>query len=113
VLVAKQVEAGLEVLVGMSRDPDYGPVLAVGAGGGAVEELDHVSLCTAPVDLATAHWLATEAGVEDASGVVAGTLVALSRLALAYPQIESIDVNPLIVGPESTVAVDALIVIAT
>jgi acetyltransferase len=113
VLVAKQVEAGLEVLVGMSRDPHYGPVLAVGAGGGAVEELDRVSLCAAPVDRATARWLTTEAGVEDHSGVVARTLVALSQLALAHPQIESIDVNPLIVGPEGTVAVDALIVVAT
>jgi acetyltransferase len=113
VLVAKQVEAGLEVLVGMSRDAHYGPVLAVGPGGGAVEELDQVSLCAAPLDLATAQWLAAEAGVDDGSGVVAATLVALSRLALAHPQIESIDVNPLIVRPEGTVAVDALIVIAT
>jgi succinyl-CoA synthetase beta subunit len=72
-----------------------------------------VSLCAAPLDLETARWLATEAGVEDPSGVVARTLVALSRLALAHPQIESIDVNPLIVRPQGTVAVDALIVVAT
>jgi hypothetical protein len=52
-----------------------------------------------------------EAGVEDAGGVVAATLVALSRLSLAHPEIESIDVNPLVVGPTGTVAVDALVVL--
>jgi hypothetical protein len=43
--------------------------------------------------------------------VVASTLVALSRLAVAHPEIESVDVNPLIVAATGTVAVDALVVV--
>ena len=113
VLVARQAEAGDEVLCGMSRDPDYGPVLAVGTGGTAVETLDRVVLSIAPVDLAVAGALVEDAGVDDASGVVASTLVALSRLATAYPQVESVDVNPLVLAPTGAVAVDALIVVAT
>jgi acetyltransferase len=112
VLVAKQIEAGDEVLCGMARDADYGPVLAVGAGGTAVGELGQVVLCVAPLDLRTARSLAAEAGIEDTSGVVAETLVALSRLALAYPEIESVDVNPIILTPTGGVAVDALVVVA-
>jgi hypothetical protein len=52
-----------------------------------------------------------DAGVDDPSGVVAATLAALSSLALAHPEIASVDVNPLIVGPAGTVAVDALVVV--
>jgi acetyltransferase len=111
VLVARQVEPGAEALCGMTRDPDYGPVLVVGSGGVAVEELRDVTAAVAPLDPDTAAELVAEAGVEDAGGVVAATLVALSRLSLAHPEIESIDVNPLVVGPTGTVAVDALVVL--
>ncbi len=112
VLVAKQIEAGDEVLCGMTRDPDFGPVLAVGSGGEAVEALSRVALAVAPVDLQIARALVEDAGIEDLSGTVADTLVALSRLALANPRIESVDVNPLIVTPNGALGVDALIVVA-
>ncbi len=54
VLVAKQVERGAEVFCGMTRDPDYGPVLAVGGGGAAVESLGRVALSVAPIDTSAA-----------------------------------------------------------
>ena len=111
VLVAEQSEPGEEVLCGMTRDPDFGPVLAVGIGGTAVESANRVALSVAPLDLRLAESLVAEGEVPDPSGVVAHTLLALSRLALAYPEIESVDVNPLIVTAERTVAVDALLVV--
>ena len=100
-LVAKQVEPGPEALVGMTRDPDFGPVLVVGRGGSAVEQLDSVLATVAPLGLD-----------DDRDGVVARTLVAVSELSLAHPGIESVDVNPLVLTPDGTVAVDALIVVA-
>lgn len=112
VLVAKQVEPGDEVLCGMTRDPHFGPVLAVGAGGAGVESLARVTLAVAPLDHSIARELVRDAAVVDANDTVASTVVALSRLALAYPEIESVDVNPLIVTPEAVFAVDALIVVA-
>ena len=112
VLVARQVERGPEVICGVTRDPDFGPILAVGQGGVAVEESDHLMLSSAPVDLAGARALVAEAGVGDPGDVVAQTLVALSELALAYPEVESVEVNPLIVGATGAVAVDALLVVA-
>lgn len=111
VLVARQVPHGTEVLCGMMRDPAYGPILAVGAGGTDVEELGRVALSAAPVDHGVAAELVAEAGVEDPHGVVSDTLVALSRLASTHPEIVSIDVNPLLVSSDETVAVDALVVV--
>jgi len=111
VLIAQQAERGEEVLCGMTRDPDFGPVLAVGVGGTAVESANRVAVSVAPLDLRLAETLVAQADVPDPSGVVASTLVALSRLALAHPEIDSVDVNPLIVTPERTVAVDALLVV--
>ena len=111
VLVARQVVRGPEVICGVTRDPDFGPILAVGQGGVAVEESDHLVLSSAPVDVAGARTLVAEAGVDDPGDVVARTLVALGELALAYPRVESVEVNPLIVGPAGAVAVDALLVV--
>ena len=100
------------MLCGMTRDPDFGPILAVGRGGVAVEELDRVALSSAPLDARSAAALVAEAGVDDPHGVVAETLVALGDLSLSNPDIESVEVNPLIVGATDTVAVDALVVVA-
>ena len=111
VVVARQVEAGTEVLCGMTRDPDFGPILAVGRGGIGVEDLDRLVVSSAPLDAASAATLVAEAGVEDTHGVVAKTLVALGDLALANPRIASVEVNPLIVSVSATIAVDALVVL--
>jgi acetyltransferase len=112
VLVARQVDPGAEVLCGMIRDTDFGPILAVGRGGVAVEELDSVHLASAPLDVPAAADIVAEASIDDPHGVVAATLAALGDLALAYPRITSVEVNPLIVGAADTVAVDALVVLA-
>jgi len=112
VLVARQVAAGPEVICGLTRDPDFGPILAVGRGGVAVEEADHLVLASAPLDPEVASALVEEAGIEDPGVIVARTLVALGDLALAYPEVESVEVNPLIVTPSGAVAVDALLVVA-
>ena len=113
VLVAKQVASGQEILCGMTRDPDYGPVLVVGAGGGAVEELAQVTATVPPLDLDAARELVSQACVNDFADGVARALVALGRIATAYPAIESIDVNPLIVSTAGAIAVDALVVVST
>ena len=117
VVVAEQVGGGLEVLVGSKRDGQFGPTVVVGLGGGLAEALGVVTTGLAPVD---------EDGARDLVGtlpplmrlldgeVPAGliqAIVAVSRMAADHPEIEEIDVNPLLVSPERSVALDCLIVL--
>jgi acetyltransferase len=117
VLVARQVESGVEAFCGMTRDPDYGPVLAVGLGGRAIEALGLAAVALAPVDDHAARSLVAEApGLAQLAGpsavaALAATLVGLSRLALERPEVDEVDVNPLILGADGAIAVDALVVV--
>ena len=117
VLVARQVAAGVEAFCGMTRDPDYGPVLAVGLGGRAIEALGLAAVALAPLTGDEARALVAEApGIAQlaspgAAEALAATLVALSRLALERPEVDEVDVNPLILGADGAIAVDALVVV--
>jgi acetate---CoA ligase (ADP-forming) len=115
VLVARQARGGAEAFCGMTRDPDFGPVLAVGPGGGAVEALSLAAVSLAPLGEEDARRLVAEApGLEAspaAQEALAATLVALGRIAVDHPQIAAVDVNPLILSADGAVAVDALVVV--
>ena len=115
VLVASQAEGGAEAFCGMTRDPDFGPVLAVGLGGRAVEVLSLAAVSLAPLGEEDARQLVAEApGLETspaAQEALAATLVALGRLAVDHPRIAAVDVNPLILSADGAVAVDALVVV--
>src|SRR4029077_4295030 len=117
VLVGAQVPPGLEVYCGMSRDPDVGPVLAIGLGGAAVERLPAGAVCIAPIRIEDARRMVDEAQVVSA-GLSAGAVealaqivVAVGRLAIDHPEISAVDVNPLLVRGDGAVAVDALVVV--
>jgi acetyltransferase len=117
VLVALQVEPGVEAFCGMTRDPDFGPVLAVGLGGRAIEALGLAAVALAPLDDRGARSLVAEApGLAQlaspaAVAALGAALVALSRLALERPEVEEVDINPLILGADGAIAVDALVVV--
>jgi acetyltransferase len=116
VLVARQVPSGVEAFCGLSRDPDYGPVLAVGLGGRAIEALGLAAVALAPLHEEAARALVAEApGLAQLAGpaaaeALAGALVALSRLAADRPEVDEVDINPLILGEHGATAVDALVV---
>jgi acyl-CoA synthetase (NDP forming) len=123
ILIAQQVKAELELVVGASLDAEMGPVVLFGTGGVDIELLKDVALAGAPLDAAEAKALIarTKAGVKikgyrgkpalhEPSAVKA--LVGLSNLiADAGNRIASIDVNPFLINPKTGVAVDALIVL--
>lgn len=117
VLVARQVPSGVEAFCGLMRDPDYGPVLAVGLGGRAIEALGLAAVALAPLDDGASSALVAEApglaeiASPEAAGELAGVLAALSRVAADHPEIDEIDINPLILGDHGATAVDALIVV--
>jgi acetate---CoA ligase (ADP-forming) len=123
ILIAQQVKADLELVVGASLDAEMGPVVLFGTGGVDIELLKDVALAGAPLDAAEAKQLIarTKAGVKIKGyrgnpalhePSVVKALVGLSNLiADAGNRIASIDVNPFLINPKTGVAVDALIVL--
>jgi acetate---CoA ligase (ADP-forming) len=123
ILIAQQVKADLELVIGASLDAEMGPVVLFGTGGVDIELMKDVALAGAPLDAAEAKALInrTKAGVKlkgyrgkpalhEASAVKA--LVGLSNLiADAGTRIASIDVNPFLINTRTGVAVDGLIVL--
>ncbi len=113
VLVARQLQGALEVICGLLRDPTFGAVLTVGLGGSLAERLGAAATALVPVGHEDARRLvAALPGIEPggrAAGDLTAVLIALSRLAVEHPEIEAVDVNPLIVGPGGAIAVDALV----
>jgi acetyltransferase len=123
ILIAQQVKADLELVVGTSLDAEMGPVVLFGTGGVDIELMKDVALAGAPLDAADAKELIgrTKAGVKlkgyrgkpalhEASVVKA--IVGLSNLmADAGTRIASIDINPFLINTRTGVAVDALIVL--
>jgi acetate---CoA ligase (ADP-forming) len=123
ILIAQQVKADLELVVGASLDAEMGPVVLFGSGGVDIELMKDVALAGAPLDETEARALIarTKAGVKikgyrgkpalhEASVVKA--LVGLSNLmADAGDRIASVDINPFLINAKKGIAVDALIVL--
>ncbi len=113
---------GCEIILGVSRDPDFGPMLMVGLGGIHVEVLRDVVFAPAPIGVGEALTLLGELkgaalldGVRGAPpadrAALAELIAALSRFAADHAdQIDEIDLNPVIVHSQGLTVVDALIV---
>ncbi|HET8565543.1 MAG TPA: GNAT family N-acetyltransferase [Solirubrobacterales bacterium] len=122
-LVQRLVEGGTELLVGMATDPVFGPVLACGAGGTAVELLGDVALRVCPItradaaqmirSLATFPLLTGFRGAPTADlEALEGLLLRVSTLADAHDAIVELDLNPVLATPVAAIAADARIRIA-
>jgi acetyltransferase len=113
----RQVPQGQEVIVGMVRDPQFGPLVMFGSGGVEVEGLKDVAFALGPLTQAEAESLMrrTWAGRKldgyrnippaDKSAVV-DALIKLSHLANEHPEIVEIEINPLRVLDKGAVAID-------
>ena len=124
VRVERMASPGVEMIIGVTRDPDFGPMLGVGLGGVLVELLDDFVLSPAPVDAAEAReMLRNLRGRRILDGVrgappadvdaLIELLVAVSEFAAAAGDaLEALDLNPVIVHPrgDGVSVVDAGIV---
>ncbi len=123
-VVAEQVAGRRELLAGVVRDPQFGACVSFGLGGIFTEALADVVFAKAPLDRAAArrliaslrsHRLFTEPfRGEPAANLdaLADLLVALGDLAIAHPEVASIDLNPVLLCGAEPIAVDALIEIS-
>jgi hypothetical protein len=124
VVVSPMMCDGVETILGIHRDPVFGPVVMFGLGGVLVEVLDDVSFRIAPFDEEQARRMVFElkgrAILQGTRGrgpydlpVLFTALARLSQFAAAHADgIESVDINPFLVLPEGqgAVALDALII---
>ncbi|MGM0824338.1 MAG: acetate--CoA ligase family protein [Pseudomonadota bacterium] len=111
VLLTPMADKGLEVIVGMLRDPVFGPVLMFGLGGVFVEVLEDVAFRALPITQADAESMVNQIkaqkmleGVRGAQAVskkaLVGLLMQVSQLVDAYPSIRELDLNPVIAYPD-------------
>src|SRR5450759_2709918 len=108
--VEKMGQRGREVILGMTRDPQFGPMLMFGLGGIFVEVMKDVTFHLAPITAEEAMQMLkgtrSYALLQGARGqapvdleAIAGALQRISQLVTDYPEIMELDINPFIVGP--------------
>jgi acyl-CoA synthetase (NDP forming) len=122
VSVQRMAPPGVEVIVGMSKDPQFGPVLMFGLGGILVEVLKDVSFRIVPVTERDAREmiqgikgypvLQGYRGQKPASiPALEQLIVKVSQFVEKNPQIKELDLNPIFAYPDKAVAVDARIIL--
>ncbi len=121
VLVSKMAPPGLEVIVGMNRDPQFGPIILFGLGGIMVEIFQDVSLRLLPFSRDDA--LGMIRGIKG-YGLISGyrgqppvdeealadCLLSVAQMAENHPKIVEIDLNPVMAYPDGILVVDARII---
>lgn len=120
VLLYKQLPKGLEIIIGMTRDPQFGPTVMFGLGGIFTEILKDVSFRICPVTRIDVEEMINEIkGIKMLQGYrgkskcdiasIVEIIIKVSELALHYSMIKEIDLNPIMVYEEGAVVVDAKI----
>jgi acetyltransferase len=108
--VQQMVKGGKEIIIGMNRDPQFGPLLMFGLGGVYVEALKDVTFRVSPIDKREAREMMGEIrayrllrGVRGEAPsdleAIADTIVRVSQLVTDFPDIVELDINPLLVFP--------------
>ena len=125
ILVEKLAPKGEEVIIGMKRDPGFGPLIMFGMGGVFVELFKDVAFRVAPLTNRDAEDMIMETkayqvlngwrgGPRYDLKSIADAILRLNRLVLDFPQIEEIEINPLRVYPagEGALALDCRMILA-
>jgi len=122
VTVSKMAPSGVEIALGIVRDPQFGPLVLVGAGGVLVEVLKDRLLAMPPLDELRARSMVDRLKVrqllDGVRGQPASNVHALGKTVVAFSwlaqdlgdHLEALDANPVICGADGCVAVDALVI---
>jgi acyl-CoA synthetase (NDP forming) len=122
VLLTPMVAKGVEVIIGVSRDPIFGPVMMFGLGGIFVEILEDIAFRSSPLSRQDAESMVNQIkarkileGARGAAGVDKAALVELilkvTSIVEAHPEIAEIDLNPLMAYPDGYAVVDARMIL--
>ena len=121
-LVQEMVKGDRELMIGMTRDEQFGPSVMFGLGGIFTEILEDVVFRLAPLSLSDARQMMSEIRSAKILNTVRGmprvnqpilarAIVAVGKAAVDNPDIAEIDINPLIVSGSHPVAVDGLVIL--
>ena len=122
VTIAPMVDTGVEMILGARQDPQFGPVVVIGMGGVLAETVHDVQFALPPFDAAWARRLLDRLrfrGVLDGvRGAPAADIDGICEMAARFSVMADalggafteIDLNPVIVGPNQCIAVDALVI---
>jgi acetate---CoA ligase (ADP-forming) subunit beta len=122
-LVQEMIKGERELVIGMIRDPQFGPCVMFGLGGILTEIIGDVTFRPAPLSETDAGEMLREINGKKILGAIRGMpavdtasliqcLMAVGRIGLEREEIQAIDINPLIVQGSRPVAVDALVVLS-
>ena len=123
VLVQEMVPGQRELVVGLNRDPQFGPCVMLGIGGIMTEMFQDIAFRMAPFDTIEAKDMTEELRFKNIFGPFRGqksvdmdmlcrTLIAVGKIGLELERVSELDINPMIITPEGrVVAVDALVVL--
>jgi succinyl-CoA synthetase beta subunit len=124
VLVQEMVPGQRELVVGLTRDPQFGPCVMLGIGGIMTEVFDDTCFRMAPFDMIEAQDMTEELRFKKMLAPFRGqkpvdmdtlckTLMAVGQIGLELETVAELDINPLIITPQGRVkAVDALVVLS-
>ena len=122
VLVQEMVKAQRELVIGMTRDPQFGPCVMFGLGGIFTEILKDISFRIAPLekrdalemmqDIKAHKILEAIRGMEAADlDMLSQILITIGQIGLDHERVKEIDINPLLLRKGKPIAVDALVVL--
>jgi acetate---CoA ligase (ADP-forming) subunit beta len=123
VSVQQMATPGTEVIVGLTTDPQFGPVMMFGLGGIMVEVLKDVAFRIVPLEPRDAKQIVREIkgypvleGFRGKPGAdlaaLEGMILQVSEFAAAHPEVAELDLNPVFAYPDGAIAVDARVVLA-
>jgi len=122
ILVQKMIVDGIEFVLGIRRDPIFGPIVMFGLGGVFIEVFEDVSFAAAPITVVQAAFMLDSLKSKVLLKGVRGNLPVneqylkkmicnLSAFAVSNPEIVELDLNPLVANGDKIVAVDWLIIV--
>lgn len=122
VLLERMVSKDFELIIGVNRDPIFGPVIVFGSGGTSVEVFQDTALALAPLDMNKAEELIEQTkiyqllkGYRGEKGVnlknLQTILCKFSRLIIDFPEIKEFDINPFVIDSKGGIVLDAKVVI--
>lgn len=102
------MKKGQLIILGLKNTPEFGPAIMIGKGGGKVEEIKDISFRICPITAKDAASMIDELKIKIKNkNLAVKSLIRLSNIASRHPEIEELDINPVVITKNRAVVVDA------